>query len=123
YEKARQLNPDRPEAYFNLGVLYQDYRDGSEASLNQATQYFRDFLQKAGNRPEYGAAVDAVSRRCATEQRGQQKRRRWQRGTCQMGRLQQIETSIQLMREAAQMQAEMNRLQGASSSSSSSNPQ
>ncbi|GAB4214165.1 MAG: hypothetical protein OHK0013_38670 [Sandaracinaceae bacterium] len=105
YERAIQIDPARPEAYFNIGLLFQDYRDGTEPTLNQATQYYQQFLQRAGSRPEYAAAVESVNRRCATDQRSQ-RRRRWQRGTCQMGRLQQIESSIQLMREAAQIAAQ-----------------
>lgn len=105
YERAQQIDPNRPESYFNLGLLYQDYRDGTEPTLNRATQYYQQFLQRAGSRPEYAAAVESVSRRCATDARAQ-RRRRWQRGTCQMGRLQQIESSIALMREAAQIAAQ-----------------
>lgn len=110
YERAQQIDATRPESYFNLGLLYQDYRDGTEPTLNRATGYYQQFLQRAGSRPEYASAVESVSRRCATDQRAQ-RRRRWQRTTCQMGRLQQIESSIALMHEAASMQAEMERIQ------------
>lgn len=110
YEHAQQLDAARPESYFNLGLLYQDYRDGTEPVLNQATAFYQQFLQRAGSRPEYASAVETVNRRCATDARAQ-RRRRWQRTTCQMGRLQQIETSISMQHEAASMQAEMARIQ------------
>lgn len=110
YEHAQQIDATRPESYFNLGLLYQDYRDGTEPTLNQATAFYNQFIQRAGARPEYASAVETVNRRCATDARAQ-RRRRWQRTTCQMGRLQQIETAIAFMHEAATMQAEMARIQ------------
>jgi Tfp pilus assembly protein PilF len=110
YERAQQIDATRPESYFNLGLLYQDYRDGTEPTLLQARGFYEQFVQRAGSRPEYAAAVEVVNRRCATDARAQ-RRRRWQRTTCQMGRLQQIQSSIDLMHEAAQMQAEMERIQ------------
>lgn len=110
YERAQQIDATRPESYFNLGLLYQDYRDGTEPVLNQATAFYQQFVQRAGARPEYAGAVESVNRRCATDQRSQ-RRRRWQRTACQMGRLQQIESSISMMREAATMAAEMERIQ------------
>lgn len=113
YERAQQIDAARPESYFNLALLFQDYRDGTEPTLNRATEYYRQFIQRAGSRPEYAGAVESVNRRCATDARSQ-RRRRWQRTACQMGRLQQIESSIALMREAASMQAEMERMQAQS---------
>jgi tetratricopeptide (TPR) repeat protein len=121
YERAQQLDANRPESYFNLGLLHQDYRDGTEATLNQASQFYQQFLQRAGSRPEYAPAVEVVNRRCATDARAQ-RRRRWQRTACQMGRLQQIENSITLMREAAQMQAEMERIQAQAAAQEAAQP-
>jgi tetratricopeptide (TPR) repeat protein len=110
YEHTQQIDATRPESYFNLGLLYQDYKDGTEPTLNQATQFYQQFLQRAGSRAEYASAVESVTHRCATDARAQ-RRRRWQRTACAMGRLQQIENTIQLMHEAAQMQADMERIQ------------
>jgi tetratricopeptide (TPR) repeat protein len=55
YNKAKELEPKRGEAYFNLGVLYKDFRAAKEADLKasqnayrKARDYFRDYLQKEG---------------------------------------------------------------------------
>jgi tetratricopeptide (TPR) repeat protein len=110
YERAQQLDAQRPESYFNLGLLFQDYRDGTEPTLLQAQGFYEQFVQRAGSNAAYGSAVENVTRRCATDARAQ-RRRRWQRAACQMGRLQQIESAIQMTHEAAAMQAEMARIQ------------
>lgn len=55
YKKAKDLDPKRGEAYYNLAVLYKDFRaskqDDLKASLGtygQAKSYFQDFLGKTG---------------------------------------------------------------------------
>ena len=48
YNRARQLDPARPEAYFNLGVLYQEYKGGSDKPMLQKAQnYYRDYLTRS----------------------------------------------------------------------------
>jgi tetratricopeptide (TPR) repeat protein len=56
YNKAKEVEPKRGEAYFNLGVLYKDFRAAKENDLKasqnayrKARDYFRDYLQKEGN--------------------------------------------------------------------------
>jgi tetratricopeptide (TPR) repeat protein len=56
YNKAKELEPKRGEAFFNLGVLYKDFRAAKESDLKasqnayrKARDYFRDYLQKEGN--------------------------------------------------------------------------
>jgi Flp pilus assembly protein TadD len=47
YNRARNLDPQRPEAYFNLGILYQEYKAGSDKPMLQKAQaYYRDFLTR-----------------------------------------------------------------------------
>lgn len=84
YELARQLDPQRPEAWFNLGVLAQDHR-GTPADLEEARARFGEFLERAAARPRYAEAVDEVSRTC--------ERRR--RSPCRPGRLQLIRLSLE----------------------------
>lgn len=57
YEKARQLDAKAPGAYYNLGVLMQDYEmssaggmDAQIALLGKAKQLYRDFLSKCQTR-------------------------------------------------------------------------
>ena len=95
YERAAQVDGGRPEAYFNLGVLYQDYMSGSVADLKRAKGYFNDFLKRAGNRPDFRASVKDVSTRCAqkpSKKRGAPK--------CRPGRMQNIDISIEAMQVA-----------------------
>ncbi len=95
YERAKEIDGRRPEAYFNLGILYQDYRSGSVADLREAKDYFSEFLKRAGNDPEFRSAVQDVNNRCAdggSRKRGAPK--------CRPGRLQNIDISIEAMQVA-----------------------
>lgn len=63
--KARALDSKRPEAYFNLGILYESYRassttaDGNRA-LDMAIAFFQEFAEKAKGKPEFASAVEDV---------------------------------------------------------------
>ena len=95
YERAKQIDGSRPEAYFNLGVLYQDYMSGSVADLKQAKGFFSEFLKRAGNRAEFRSSVKDVSTRCAqkpSKKRGAPR--------CRPGRMQNIDISIEAMQVA-----------------------
>jgi len=54
YNAAKDIDPKRGAAYFNLGVLYKDFRankasdlNGSKAMYQKAKSYFQDFLSKS----------------------------------------------------------------------------
>lgn len=92
YRAALELDGDRPEAYFDLAVLYQEHRDGTSEQLQQAEAFLRDFVQRARG-GEFGDQIREVIRWCdATPSR----RRR--RTSCQLGRVQVIRQSLALMR-------------------------
>ncbi len=106
YERAIEIDASRPEAYFNLGLLYQDYMDGTEEQLTRAKQYYEQFMSKAGSNQQFAEAVQAVRRRCRIQRRRRGNRRRRRRSTdCRPGRIQNIETAIEAMREIAAMEA------------------
>jgi tetratricopeptide (TPR) repeat protein len=44
YKAAQKLDSSNPSSYFNLGLLYQDYKDGQKPALHQAQDYYRQFL-------------------------------------------------------------------------------
>lgn len=112
YRAAIALDGQRAEAYYNLGLLYQDYMGGQVAQLEQAQQFYQQFLQRAGQREQFAPAVQSVSRRCREESQSSSSRRRRRRSTdCRPGRIQQIETAIRLMREMAQMQQQVQQLE------------
>ncbi len=55
YKKAKDLDPKRGEAYYNLGVLYKDFFASKQSDLRAsqkaygtAKDYFKDFLSKSG---------------------------------------------------------------------------
>ena len=52
YLTAQKLNPQGPDSYFNLGLLYQEYKTMDKTSLQKAQQFYRDFLGRNAVRPE-----------------------------------------------------------------------
>lgn len=68
YKKAKDLEPRRGEAYYNLGVLYKDFRaskqDDLKASLGTyqtAKEYFRQFLDKDGEADDKAEAKEQIA--------------------------------------------------------------
>jgi Tfp pilus assembly protein PilF len=47
YNAAKGLDPSQGASYFNLGLLYQEYKDGQKPSLQKAQDYYRQFLGHA----------------------------------------------------------------------------
>ncbi len=50
YNSAEKLDPSNPWSYFNLGLIYQDYKDGQKPSLHKAQDYYRQFLGHANDK-------------------------------------------------------------------------
>ena len=88
YEQARAVSPDRPEAWYNLGILYQDHLDGQPEQLSRAEAYYETFVSKAHGDPEYAEAVDEVLRCCPVTRNGRAPRE------CRPGRLQNLRRAI-----------------------------
>lgn len=70
YNKAKQLDGKRGESYFNLGVLYKDFRAAKENDLRAsqtayrtARDYFKEYLNKDGN-PDDDAEAKANIEDC-----------------------------------------------------------
>ncbi|MFT3771951.1 MAG: hypothetical protein QM820_41625 [Minicystis sp.] len=60
--KAKQLQPERPETYYNEAILTQEYKaksggNSSEAELLNAKKLFGEFISKAGSAAEFADAV------------------------------------------------------------------
>lgn len=62
YKAAQKLDSGNPSSYYNLGLLYQDYKDGQKPSLHQAQDYYRQFLSKASGSTPDGLKKDAEKR-------------------------------------------------------------
>ncbi len=63
-DACKQLDAGRPDAYYNEGILTQEYKAKSGggdaatiAALNQAKSIFQSFVDKAADKPEYAGAV------------------------------------------------------------------
>jgi tetratricopeptide (TPR) repeat protein len=115
YREAIALDARRPEAYYNLGLLYQDYMGGQETQLNQAVAFYNQFVERAANE-RYTETRENVTRTCRRRPQTQRRRRRgsgrdrpvseWV-GTCTPGRIQQIQENLRLQRELAEIQSQI----------------
>lgn len=66
-DAAKKIDPNRPDAYYNEGILTQEFKakaggskDKTLAALSQAKGIFKTFLDKAAGKPEYDGAVKRV---------------------------------------------------------------
>lgn len=101
YEEAKGLAGDRPEAFFNLGILYQDYMSGSVADMKQAVSYYDQFVSKASGKAEFKPVVDDIERKCES---GEAKKKRKSSKSCRPGRRQNIQLAIEAMAAMAEME-------------------
>lgn len=62
YNAAQKIDPSSPWSYFNLGLLYQDYKDGQKPALHKAQDYYRDFLGHANDKTPDSFRKDAEKR-------------------------------------------------------------
>jgi tetratricopeptide (TPR) repeat protein len=62
YNSAEKLDPSNPWSYFNLGLIYQDYKDGQKPSLHKAQDYYRQFLGHANEKTPEALKKEAEKR-------------------------------------------------------------
>jgi tetratricopeptide (TPR) repeat protein len=69
-DACKKIDPARPDAYFNEGILTQEYKAKGAGALektlavyDQAKQIFQDFMEKAAGKPEYDGAVKKAKER------------------------------------------------------------
>jgi len=69
-DAAKKIDPNRPDAFYNEGILTQEYKaksgGGKEKQiplLNQATTIYQSFMDKAQGKPEYDGAVKRAKER------------------------------------------------------------
>ena len=87
YNAAKGLDPSQGASYFNLGLLYQEYKDGQKPSLQKAQDYYRQFLGHAS-----GGTSDSLKREAEK-------------------RIKDIDEIYVALEEAAKMQAESEAMQ------------
>ncbi|HJL14828.1 MAG TPA: tetratricopeptide repeat protein [Sandaracinaceae bacterium LLY-WYZ-13_1] len=93
YRAATELDEDRPEAWFDLAVLYQEHREGSVEQLRQAEAFLQEFVRRARGEDRFAETVREVMRWCD----GEGSRRR--RDACRPGRAQRIHQSLAIQGE------------------------
>lgn len=62
YNAAQKLDSANPASYYNLGLLYQDYKGGDKPMLQKAQEYYRQFLSKVGGTTPENFRRDAEKR-------------------------------------------------------------
>ena len=62
YERARTLDANRPDSYYNMGVLYMNYMGGQIPDLERAKDFLQQFQQRAGSNARYTDAVTRATR-------------------------------------------------------------
>jgi len=63
-DAAKKIDPNRPDAYYNEGILTQEFKaksggdkEKTKATLRNAQQIYQQFIDKASGKPEYDGAV------------------------------------------------------------------
>jgi Tfp pilus assembly protein PilF len=87
YNAAKGIDPSQGASYFNLGLLYQEYKDGQKPALQKAQEYYRSFLGHAS-----GGTSDALKKEAEK-------------------RIKDIDEIYVALEEAAKMQAEAEAMQ------------
>lgn len=66
-DAAKKIDPNRPDAYYNEGILTMEFKakaggskDKTLAAYGDAEKIFQTFLEKAAGKPEYDGAVKRV---------------------------------------------------------------
>jgi Tfp pilus assembly protein PilF len=62
YNSAKGIDPSQGASYFNLGLLYQEYKDGQKPSLQKAQEYYRSFLGHASGGTQESLKKEAEKR-------------------------------------------------------------
>jgi tetratricopeptide (TPR) repeat protein len=69
-DACKKIDPQRPDAYFNEGILTQEYKakgaggtDKAVAVYQTAKTIFQSFMDKASGKPEYDGAVKKAKER------------------------------------------------------------
>lgn len=69
-DAAKKIDPNRPDAYYNEGILTHEFKaksgadkEKTKAALRTASQIFQQFIDKASGKPEYDGAVKRAKER------------------------------------------------------------
>jgi tetratricopeptide (TPR) repeat protein len=69
-DQAKKIDPARPDAYYNEGILTQEYKakaGGDKATtikkLEESIGIYQSFIEKAAGKPEYDGAAKRANER------------------------------------------------------------
>lgn len=62
YERARTIDANRPDAYYNMGVLNMNYMGGEIPTLERAREQLQQFVQRAGSNARMVQSVTSANR-------------------------------------------------------------
>ncbi len=91
YREAAAIDDARPEAYFDLAILYQEHRGGTVEDLKHADAMLEAFVQRAKARGQHTDTLHAVLRWCGARRR-----------SCRPGRAQNIHDTLVALGERAE---------------------
>jgi len=111
-QKAKTLDANRPEAYFNHAILTQEYKaksggaEGTKA-LESAIGLYEEFVKKAQGKPEFADAIEDVKavptktdKQCMGAKAKDDK-------ACKRGRILDIKETIEFAKQSAAEQKKM----------------
>jgi tetratricopeptide (TPR) repeat protein len=114
FELAITLDPERPDAHYELGVLWMSYAAGREEHAARATEHFDRFMAHAHMRGEYASVLQTLTGACEArggDARARARARRWARRDACMGYLGRLRTppilTLHDIEEMQRMAAEM----------------
>ena len=90
YREAIAIDANRPEAYFDLALLYQDHREGTVEQLRQAEAMLAEFVARARAGRSHPETLQSVLRWCGRRRR------------CRPGRAQNIHDTLVALGERAE---------------------
>jgi Tfp pilus assembly protein PilF len=111
YTAAQTMDPQDARAYFNLGLLYQEYKGMEKTQLLKAQQFYRDFIQRSSGGAKRGEAekrikdIDAMLAALEEAERMQKEAEEMQRKMEEQQRQMQEELKKMQEQEAAQQGA------------------
>jgi len=83
YRAAVAIDEQRPEAYFDLAILYQEHRGGTVEDLKRAEAMLAAFVERAKPDGRHPDTLEAVLRWCGPRRRG-----------CRPGRAQNVHDTL-----------------------------
>lgn len=131
-DKAKSIDANRPEAYYNDGILTQGFRaksgdNSAEPALKKAIELFKTFAQKAGGKPEFADAVEdvtAVPTKTDAQCTGKGSRND---KACKKGRIKEIEEIIAFNKQTAadkkKMEQEMKQMEAEAEAAGANAPE